>query len=106
MILLEATEDKLEEIKNKSKVVMIDFWTPWCGPCKVMLATLQSIKFEHKDFTAYKMNVDENFNVTDILGLQSVPTIIFYVDGQIHTKTSGMKNKAWFEEQFKTYFPE
>ena len=77
----DATFDK--EIAAAGMPVMVDFWAPWCGPCRAMGKTLEEVAPEYRDkVRILKINVDENPEVAGRFGIQSIPTLLFYTDGE------------------------
>ena len=84
--IVDITQDQfLEEVVEKSKTtpVIVDFWAPWCGPCKQLTPTLESVvtKKNGKIILA-KINVDENQSIASQLNIQSIPTVYGFVDGK------------------------
>ena len=77
----DATFDK--EISEAGMPVMVDFWAPWCAPCRTMGKTLEQVAPEYQDkVRILKINVDENPEVAGRFGIQSIPTLLFYTDGE------------------------
>ena len=80
--MLELTEDNFEkEIKN-NKIVVVDFWTSWCGPCKAMAPVFEELSKEMKDVKFAKINVDENTEIATKFRVQSIPTFIIFKEGK------------------------
>ena len=90
------------EVINSDKPVLIDFWAEWCGPCKEISPILEEISDEMKDTVkVVKMNIDENPNIPNKYGIQSIPTMIIFKKGEpISTKVGVViksELKTWIE---------
>ena len=85
-LIIDINQDQfLEEVVEKSKItpVIVDFWAPWCGPCKQLTPTLERIVNKKKGkIILVKINVDENQNIAAQLNVQSIPTVYGFVDGK------------------------
>ena len=80
-----VTDDNFElEVMNSDKPVLVDFWAPWCDPCRAVAPILEEIARDHGDkVEIVKLNTDENPAVTGKLGITSIPTMHLYKDGEI-----------------------
>jgi thioredoxin 1 len=90
------------EVINSDKPVLIDFWAEWCGPCKEIAPILDEIANEMKDkIKVVKINIDENPNIPNKYGIQSIPTMLIFKKGEpISTKIgAAIKSevKTWIE---------
>ena len=87
------SENINDEIKN-NEIVMVDFWAPWCGPCKMIAPTIEKIAEEFSDNALIsKINVDENKGIASEYGVRSIPTIILFKNGQEIKRLTGVQSK-------------
>ena len=93
--LIELTDASFDEIVHNSDVpVLIDFWAPWCGPCKMMAPIAQELADEYEDKAKVcKLNTDEARDSAMEFGIQAIPTIILFKDGQVQKKWVGLTSK-------------
>jgi len=101
--IIEIDDDSFEKIILKSdKPVMVDFWAPWCGPCKAISPTVEALSKTYDGKMAFaKVNVDENPLTPSKYGVQAIPTLIFFKDGEIVEQITGMVAKEKLEETIK-----
>ncbi len=82
-------ENFREEILNSEKKVLLDFWAPWCGPCRLISPELEQIAAERKDIRVAKVNVDENPDLASRFRIYSIPTLAVMKEGRETSRTSG-----------------
>ena len=83
-----------EEIMNSDKPVLLDFWAPWCGPCRMVGPILDQIAEERPDVKVAKVNVDEEFELASQFRVASIPTILVVKGGEVVQRSVGAKPKA------------
>ncbi len=99
MGLVQEITDKSFTDKIASGVVMVDFWAPWCGPCRMVAPVLEDLQKEMGEKVAIvKMNVDENPETATQFGITSIPTLMVFKNGSMVDRTVGAAPK----EHYKT----
>ena len=91
---------KFNELVGNSQPVVIDFYAPWCGPCKSMGPILENLKARVGDKAKIvKIDVDDNQDIAMQLGIRSVPTLIIFKDGEVKWKKIGVSNVGEMEAE-------
>ncbi|ERP31173.1 thioredoxin [Chitinivibrio alkaliphilus] len=86
-----------ELVKNATTPVLVDFWAPWCGPCRMLGPILEEIAEEvGEEAAVYKMNVDENQETAGTFGITSIPTVIIFDKGEVKEKLIGVQPKKQY----------
>lgn len=83
-----------QEVLNSDKPVLMDFWAPWCGPCRMVSPVVDEIASERGDIKVGKVNVDEQPELAAQFGVMSIPTLVVMKNGKLANKTVGAKPKA------------
>ena len=92
--MLHVTTDNFEkEVLNNPKIVVLDFWASWCGPCRMLAPIIEELAQERAEFAFGKVNVDEEMELAQKFGIESIPTLIFMKDGRALGKTVGYMDK-------------
>lgn len=87
-----------KEVLGSEKVVLVDFWAPWCVPCKVIAPAVERIAEEHRDrIKVAKANVDDDPGLATELSIFNIPTIVFFKKGVEHSRLIGVNTKETIE---------
>ena len=82
------------EVLHSDKPVLLDFWAPWCGPCRMVLPIVEEIAEERQDIKVGKINVDEEPELAAKFGVMSIPTLVVIKDGKIVNQAMGARPKS------------
>ena len=81
------------EIMDSEKTVLLDFWAPWCAPCRMVVPVIEEIAGERPDIKVGKINVDEQPELASKFSIMSIPTLVVMKNGKIVQKVSGARLK-------------
>ncbi len=92
---LEITDANYEQYANSGKLVVIDFWAPWCGPCRAIAPSIEELANEYAEKAVIgKLNVDDNPEISEKFGIRNIPTILFIKNGTVLDKQVGAVAKG------------
>ena len=83
-----------QEVLYSDKPVLIDFWAPWCGPCRMVVPLVEEIAEERSDIKVVKINVDEEQELAMQFGVMSIPTLVVMKNGKVVNQATGARTKA------------
>ena len=103
MASAEATDGNFEaEVLKSDKPVLIDFWAPWCGPCKAIGPLVEELAGEYQDrIKVLKLNVDDTSKTAETYGVRSIPTLMMFKDGKLQDTLIGLAPKEKIEDFVK-----
>lgn len=79
--------------------VLLDFYATWCGPCKMTGKNIEEYSSEHPDLTIYKINVDDTEELVEKYGIQNLPTLLYFKNGDIEWRHTGLMTKKQLEQE-------
>jgi len=98
----EVTDNNFQaEVLESETPVLVDFWAPWCGPCRVVAPVLEEINEEQEGLRIVKLNVDDNQQTAARYGVMSIPTMIVFKNGEVAKQIVGALPKARLERELE-----
>ena len=99
MSYVNITKANFEElVLNNSKTVLLDFWAPWCGPCRMVAPIVEAIAEDREDILLGKVNVDEEMDLAMAFGVSSIPLLVVMKEGKVVAQSLGYKPRADIEK--------
>lgn len=94
MSAINVTKNNFEsEVLKSDKKVLVDFWAPWCGPCRMVVPIVEEIADERDDIKVCKINVDEEGDIASQFGIMSIPTLMVFENGKVINTATGARPK-------------
>ena len=98
MATVDITKDTLEDTINNNAIVIIDFWAPWCGPCKSFAPTYEAVSEKHSDIVFGKVNTEDEQELAAGFQIRSIPTLMIFRDQIAIFSQAGMLPESALEE--------
>ena len=101
----DVTDETFErDVLQSEKAVVVDFWAPWCGPCKAIEPALDELAASTQKVEFVKLDIDENPRTADAYGVLSLPTVMLFAGGELRETVYGARPKKHFAKTFSPYF--
>ena len=98
MATIDLTKDTFRDTVTKQGIVLVDWWAPWCGPCRAFKPIFEAVSDQHQDVTFAKINTDEQQELAGTFEIRSIPTVMLFRDGVLLFAQPGMLSQPALEE--------
>lgn len=100
--IIDVTDDSFQaEVLESESPILVDFWAPWCAPCRAIAPLLEQIAHDRDDVRIVKLNVDENQITAAQYGILSIPSLILFKDGVENKRLRPTRSKSQLEQQLE-----
>ena len=103
MSTINVTDADFQDTLQNNNLVLVDFWAPWCGPCRMVAPVLEEIASENSNVVIAKMNTDENPNTASQHGIMSIPTMMIFKNGELVDRLVGALPKPAIMEKLEPH---
>lgn len=102
-VLQLTSSDFEQKVKKSNDTYLVDFWAPWCGPCRMMGPILEEYASKQSKVVVAKVNVDENPGLAQEFGITGIPTLIVFKEGKEDQRISGLVQLNTLEQKLSSY---
>lgn len=88
-IIVLTKENFKKEISNTDTPILVDFWAPWCGPCRMLAPNVEKFSSSHSEIRVGKVNVDEETDIASMFNIMTIPTLILFKNGEAYKRQVG-----------------
>lgn len=100
-MVLHLNKESFDKVISENAKVLVDFWAPWCGPCRMLGPVMEELAGEVTDAVVAKVNVDEEPELAARFNVESIPTVLVFANGKLANKSVGYAPKAHFVNLLK-----
>ena len=104
MSTIEVTDANFQDTIDSNKLVLVDIWAPWCGPCRSLAPTLEEVAKENPNVLVVKINQDENTRTSQNYGVSGLPTMLLFKNGELVDRLMGNQPKQAIINKLERYF--